>query len=188
MYAFSSFEKKIRLKFPTSQTALLLLRSGFDKIPISPTDMRGLSLSLEKLFFLLIRNPAALHDALTVPASWSVFANVHAYNLLILIFQAAQSLNIPCGGNYHIPSGTVPDGDEPGDSAAPTLISHAFEAIVGADNFIDVETHITMKDVLSEIVEVTQTVSVTCEWHRLPCRNTTDFGALRSVGAIWGLG
>lgn len=125
--------------------------------------MRGSSPSLVRPFWWLIENIAALHDALTTPALWSEFANDEAYHLLVLIFQAAQALNIPSGGNYIIPSGDVPGGDGPGNNPTQTPASHAFEAIVGADDFLDVENRITMKDVLVEIVDVTQTVSVTCE-------------------------
>lgn len=98
-----------------------------------------------------------------MPALWSQFANDEAYHLIVLVFQAAQALNIPSGGNYHIPSGPVQGGDEP-DSNPQTPASHAFEAIIGADNFVDIENHVVMKDVLNEIVEITQTVSQTCEW------------------------
>ena len=123
--------------------------------------MRGSPLSLVRLFSWLIENIAELHDALVYPGSWSSFANGGAYPLLVMIFQAAQALNIPTGGNYHIPSGSVPFDhvDNPGQG----LVPHAFEAIVGADNFVDVDNHVMMKDVLNEIVDVTRTVSLTCE-------------------------
>lgn len=52
----------------------------------------------------------------------------------------------------------------PADSPSQTPTSHAFDAIVGADDFADADNHIVMKDVLNEIVDVTQTVSPTCKW------------------------
>ena len=110
---------------------------------------------------MIEQNIAFLHEVLTTPATWSTFANDEAYHLLILIFQAAKALNIPFGGNYYIPP--APQGGDEPDSSPGTPVSHAFEAIVGADNFADVDNHVTMKDVLGEIVSVTQTVSQTCE-------------------------
>jgi len=117
---------------------------------------------LAQPFSWLISNLASLYDTLTAPASWSEFANDHAFHLLVLVFQAAKKLNIPYNGTYHIPSGDVgPGPDEPNPSQNPT--DHAFEAITGADDFVDIENHVTMKDVLNEIVDVTQTVTSACE-------------------------
>ena len=149
------------LKTP-NKTAVRLQRAGFDKIPLSPTEMRG-TLSLPaRLFPWLIGGAGYLHDYLIAPRAWSQFANVDAYHILVLVFQAAKALNIPTGGNYQIPSGPV-QGDMPENNPPQTLTSHAFEAVVGADNFADIENHVTMKDVLVEIVDVTRTVSPTCE-------------------------
>jgi hypothetical protein len=103
-----------------------------------------------------------LFETLAIPALWSTFANDQAYHLLVLIFQAAQALNIPSGGNYLIPSGPVQGGNEPGINPQ-TPLSHAFQAIVGADDFVDIDNHVVMKDVLNEIVDVTQNVSPTRE-------------------------
>ena len=115
-----------------------------------------------QLFLWLTENAAALHDALTTPSLWSQFANEEAYHIVVLIFQAAKALNIPYNGNYNIPSGPVQGGDDETPPQGP--ISHAFEAIIGADNFVDIDNHVVMRDVLNEIVSVTQTVSQTCEW------------------------
>ena len=111
----------------------------------------------------LISDLATLHSTLTTPALWSEFANDHAFRLLVLIFQAAKQLNIPYNGTYHIPSG--PLGPEPPTDVTPTqnLTSHTFEAIIGADNFADIDDHVVMKDVLDEIVDITQTVTSACE-------------------------
>lgn len=133
------------------------------------------------------RNVAGLHETLTVPSLWSSFANNEVYHLIVWIFQAAQGLDIPSGGNYHIPSGTIPGGEPP--SPAQTPVPHSFEAIVGADDFSDAENHATMKDVLNEIVDVTRTVSPTCECS--PPRfveGTLLTFTLHPVGSIWGLG
>jgi len=46
---------------------------------------------------------------------------------------------------------------------AQNLTDHAFEAIVGADNFVDIENHVVMKDVLDEIMDITRTVTPTRE-------------------------
>ncbi|KAF9646745.1 alpha/beta-hydrolase [Thelephora ganbajun] len=138
-----------RLLNDAHDTALRLLRAGFDKFPIKPGEMR-----------------AELHDVLTTPVFWSPFINGEVFHTVVLIFQTAQSLNISYGGNgtYHIPSGTVNISTslfKSGTSSSPAqnLTDHAFEAIIGADNFIDIENHIVMKDVLNEIVDITRAVS-----------------------------
>ena len=114
-----------------------------------------------------------LHDVLRVPALWSPFANEGAFPLIVAIFQAAQALNISYSDvrTYNIPSGPVEVDassltsatDVFGDNPAGNLTDHAFEAIVGADNFIDIDNHIVMEDVLKEIVDITRTVTATCE-------------------------
>ena len=133
--------------------------------------MRGTSSVRVQLFSQLIGNLAALHSALTTPALWSSFANEQVFPLLVLIFQTAQEHNIPYNGSYHIPSGTVnltassPESGTDGFDTNPAqnLTSHAFEAIIGADDFVDIESHVVMEDVLDEIMDVTRTVSPTCE-------------------------
>ena len=133
--------------------------------------MRGTSSVRAQLFPRLIGNLAVLHSALTIPALWSHFANEDAFPLIVLIFQAAQELNIPYNGTYHVPSGTVNltaslfKSGTGGFASNPAqnLTDHAFEAIVGADNFVDIENHVVMKGVLDEIMDITRTVTPTCE-------------------------
>ena len=108
---------------------------------------------------------------LTTPALWSHFANEEAFPLLILIFQAAQAFNIPYNETFQVPSETVKVGaslfksgtGRLGSNPAQNLTSHVFEAVTGADNFVDVENHVVVKDILDEIVDITQTVTQTCE-------------------------
>ena len=110
---------------------------------------------------------------MTVPASWSQFANQEAFPLIASIFQAAQALNISYSDNrtYNIPSGTIDFNASLltsgtgtlGGNTAQNLTDHAFEAIIGADNFVDIENHVVMGDVLSEIVNITTTITPTCE-------------------------
>ena len=110
-----------------------------------------------------------LLSTLTAPALWSTFANEQAFRLLILIFQAAQALNLPYNETYYVPSETVNhsaslfvSGTSGNPAKNPT--NYAFEAITGADNFVDIENHVVMKDVLDEIVDVARNVTPTCKW------------------------
>ena len=144
------------------------MRAGFDQLPITPGEMKGTPSFPAQLSLRLIGNPGVLHDTLASPSLWSSFANDEAFNLLVLIFQAAQSLHIPYNGSYHIPSGTTKRSapllrSRANGNPAQNLTSHAFEAIIGADNFIDIENHVVMKDVFDEIVDITRTVTPTCE-------------------------
>ena len=133
--------------------------------------MRGTP-SIQTLFFLrLTENLASLFSALYTPTLWSYFANEQAFALLVSIFQAAQAFNIPYNTTYHIPSGTV-DFDASlfksgtagfGSNPVQNLTNHAFEAIVGADDWLDTENHVVMGDVLDEIVYTTQNVTPTCK-------------------------
>jgi hypothetical protein len=107
-----------------------------------------------------------LFEVLYVPAVWNSFINDEAYPLLVVIFQAAKALNISSGGNYTIPSTVITLNP---DSPPTTLRSHTFEAVLGADNYLDVENRVVMKDVLTEIVNITRNVSPTCE---LPVRGS----------------
>lgn len=105
----------------------------------------------------------ALIQTLETPSKWSGFANGVAHQLFTAIFQAAKSLDIPSGGNYHIPSGPPPEsGDQPSNTPQPP-VSHTKEAVIGADNFADADNQVTMKDVLKEVVNVSQTVTQPCE-------------------------
>jgi hypothetical protein len=123
--------------------------------------MRGTPFLLAQLFSRLIGSTASLYQHLLFPSTWSAYANDEAYHLLILIFQAANALNIQIGGNYQIPSGTV-QADTPATSSAQTLTSHTFDGVIGADDFFDTDNHVVMKDVLDEIIDVTRNVSPTC--------------------------
>ena len=119
----------------------------------------------------LIGNLVTLLLTLTTPELWSNFANDQAFNLLVLIFQAAQALNIPYNETYQVPSETLNlttslfnlGTGESGNNPAQNLTSHTREAITGADNFFDTEDYVVMKDVLDEIVDITRTVTPTCE-------------------------
>ena len=167
----------MHLQYSTPQTAVRLERAGFGPLHVSPTEaitttqMRGTSYFRAQLFSRLIGNLGALRDTLTTPTLWSSFANEQVFPLLVSIFQAAQEHNIPYNGSYHIPSGTVnltasllKSGTGGFDtSPAQNLTSHAFEAIFGADNFLDIENHIVMEDVLDEMMHVSRTVTPTCE-------------------------
>ena len=154
-----------------SQTALRLERAGFDQLPITTTDMRCTSSFRAQPFPRLIGNLVALLVTLTTPAVWSHFANEEAFPLLVFIFQAAQALNIPYNETYQVPSETVNlttslfklGTGESGSNPAQNLTSHTREAITGADNFFDTKDYVTMKDVLDEIVDITRTVTPTCE-------------------------
>lgn len=127
------------------------------------------------------QNTAALLDALATPSTWSDFANIDAFQLLLLIFQAAKKYNVPFGGNQYISLGVPPQSGwapGPGGSAQTSFSS---QAIVGADNSADVGGGagaggsvavrsnsptgyvVLMKDVLSELSSITQSVSPTCE-------------------------
>ena len=130
--------------------------------------MKGAPSLLGPLSLWLIGNSGTLRDTLTSPSLWSSFANDDAFNLLVFIFQAAQSLHIPYNGSYHIPSGTAKRSapllrSRANSNPAQNLTDHAFEAIIGADNFIDIEDHVVMKDVFDEIVNITRTVTPTCK-------------------------
>ena len=134
--------------------------------------MRGTACIRTQYLMRLTGNLGLLHSALYTPTLWSHFANEQAFSLLVFIFQAAQAHNIPYNETYHIPSGTVNLGAsllKPGTSGfggnpAQNLTNHAFEAIIGADDFVDIENNVVMRDVLDEIVYTTQTVTPTCEW------------------------
>ena len=112
-----------------------------------------------------------LLSTLTTPLLWSYFANEEAFPLLLLIFQAAQTLNIPYNETYQVPSETVNLGaslfklgaGESGNNTAQNLTSYVSAAIMGADDFVDVENHVVMKDIFDEMVDITQTVTPTCE-------------------------
>ena len=109
-----------------------------------------------------------LRDILETPDVWSQFANDDAFDLLVLIFQAAQALHIPYNTAYHVPSGTAQPNVTSGagglgSSPAQNLTDHAFDAIMGVDDFTDIENHVEIKDVLNEIVDTTRNVTVTCE-------------------------
>lgn len=127
-----------------------------------------------QLFQSLILNVGMLHGVLTTPSIWSQFANEGAFPLIVSIFQAAQAFNISYNSNrtYNVPSGTFEisasllESEENvfGGNPAENLTDHAFEAIIGADNFVDIENHVVMEDVLNEIVNITRTVTPTCEW------------------------
>ena len=133
--------------------------------------MRSTSSVRAQLFLRLIVNIGVLLTTLTDPSLWSHFANEEAFHLLVLIFQAAQTLNIPYNETYRVPSETVNLGasllklgtDRLGSKSAQNLTSHVFEAITGADNFVDVENHVLVKDIFDEIVGITRTVTPTCE-------------------------
>jgi len=130
--------------------------------------MRRTSSIRAQLFQQLIGNLVLLLSTLSAPSLWSSFANEQAFHLLVLIFQAAQALNLPYNGTYYVPSETVNHSASlfmSGASGGPAqdLIDHAFEAITGADNFVDIENHVVMKDVFDEIVDVARTVTPTCE-------------------------
>jgi hypothetical protein len=133
--------------------------------------MRSTSSVRAQLLPRLTGNLAVLHGTLTTPALWSYFANEQAYHLLVLVFQAAKAFNIPYNETYNIPSETINLGASLfksgmgglGSNPARNLTNHAFEAIIGADNFVDIEDHVVMKDVLDEIVDITRTVTPTCE-------------------------
>lgn len=123
------------------------------------------------LFPRLIINLAEFITTLATPALWSQFANEEAFHLLVLIFQTAQALDIPYSDTktYHIPSETVnapmpESGTGSHDpNQAQNLTDQAFRAVIGADNFVDIEDHVTMKDVLDEMVDITRTVTPTCK-------------------------
>jgi len=125
--------------------------------------MKGTPFLPAPFFLWLTVNIAALFTALSTPTLWSQFANEEAFHLLVLIFQAAKALNIPYSDNktYHIPSETVKASASSHESQ--NLTDHGFLAVVGADNFVDIEDHVVMKDVLDELVDITRTVTPTCE-------------------------
>ena len=131
--------------------------------------MRGTSSVRAQLFQQLIGNLVLLLSTLTAPALWSTFANEQAFHLLIFIFQAAQALNLPYNGTYYVPSEAVNHSASllmSGTSSNPAqnLTNHAFEAITGADNFVDIENHVVIKYVLGVIVDVARTVTPTVSY------------------------
>jgi len=125
--------------------------------------MKGMPFLSAPLFPWLIVNVAALYTTLLTPTLWSRFANEDAFHLLVLIFQAAKALNIPYSDSktYYIPSETVTASASMHESQ--NLTEYGILAVVGADNFVDIEDHIVMKDVLDELVDITRTVTPTCE-------------------------
>ena len=133
--------------------------------------MRCTSSVRAQLLPRLIENLVVLLRTLANPSLWSYFANDQAFNLLVLIFKAAQAFNIPYNETYQIPSETLNLGaslfklgaDRLGSNPAQNLTSHVLEAIAGADNFYDEEDYVVMKDVFDEIVDITRTVTPTCE-------------------------
>ena len=130
--------------------------------------MKGTPSLLGQPSLWLIGNSGRLRDTLNTPSLWSSFANDEAFNLLVFIFQAAQSLDIPYNKTYHIPSGTAKRSallfkSRANSNPAQDLKNHAFDAIIGADNFIDIDNHVVMKDVFDEILNTTRTVTPTCE-------------------------
>ena len=161
----------MHLRYPTPQTALRLERAGFDQLPITTTDMRRTSYVRTQLFPRLIGKLGALLSTLTTPLLWSNFVNEEAFPLLVLIFQAAQALNISYNETYQVPSETMNPGtslfelgtDESGNNSAQNLTSYGHEAIMGADDFVDVENHVVVKDIFDEIVNITKTVTPACE-------------------------
>jgi len=122
----------MKLQYPTPQTALKLERAGFDKLPVTTTQMRSTSSVRAQLFPRLIGNLDVLLFTLVTPSLWSHFANEEAFHLLVLIFQAAQTLNIPYNETYRVPSETVNLGaslfklgtDRLGSNPAQNLTSH----------------------------------------------------------------
>jgi len=161
----------MHLQYYTPQIALKLERAGFDQLPVTTARMRCTSSVWARLFPRLIESLDVLLMTLITPSLWSHFANEEAFPLLVLIFQAAQTLNIPYNETYQVPSETVNLGaslfklgaDGLGSNPAQNLTSHVFEAITGADNFVDVENHVMVEDILDEIVDITRTVTPTCE-------------------------
>lgn len=132
--------------------------------------MRGMPSLPAQIFLSLMRTLDMFHAILAVPTLWSDFVNRGFFDLLVVIFQTAQAFDIPYNGTYHVPPGTVglsaqllnrTGGFDSNLAQSPG--NRAFAAIVGADNFVDIENHVVMKDVLDEIVNVTRTVAPTCE-------------------------
>jgi len=161
----------MHLQYTTPQIALELERAGFDQLPVTTTEMRCTSSFRAQLFPRLIGNLVTLLLTLTAPSLWSNFANEEAFPLLVFIFQAAQALNIPYNQTYQVPSETVNPStslfksgtDKSGNNCAQNLTSYGYEAIMGADDFVDVENRVVVKDIFDEIVNITQSVTPTCE-------------------------
>jgi pimeloyl-ACP methyl ester carboxylesterase len=137
-------------------TAVRLLRAGYTGVPVLPGQMMD-----------------ALRNTLEKPSTWGPFANGLAHDLFVTIFQAAKSLDIPTGANYHLPSGPPPLAATPPSNTPQAPSSHSKEAIIGADNYADVENNVTMQDVLKQIVNVSQEV-------------TQPFGAIWDTGYNYG--
>jgi pimeloyl-ACP methyl ester carboxylesterase len=149
----------VRLLDDAHDTAVQLLRAGYTGLPVSPADMTTILL-----------------ETLATPSTWSDFANGPAFQLLLLICKAAKAKHIPFNGNQYISLGVLPPvgfAPSPGGSAQTSFSS---QAIIGADNSADVGGGagaggiakrngggyvVGMKDVLSEVASITQSVSPT---------------------------
>ena len=103
----------------------------------------------------------------------------------LLIFQAAQTHKVPSNGTYYVLSETVNNSAslfKSGTSSNPAqnLADHAFEAVTGADNFVDRrKMHSMRSSTLPEPLH--RHVSYLIEVRVRELINST-------IGTIWGLG
>lgn len=109
------------------------------------------------------------------------------YNLVASILQTSQAHNVTIDGGdkYNVPSEEVTI-DESIFGPPQSLISHALEAISGADNFNDDNT--TIREVFDSLVNNTREVTPTCESSLFTHIYSFHLPSPNQVGSLWSLG
>ena len=108
------------------------------------------------------------------------------YNFVASILQTSQAHNVTIDGGdkYNIPSEEVTIDES--IFAPQSLISHALEAISGADNFNDDNT--TIREVFDSLVNNTREVTPTCEFSLFTYIYSFHLPSPNQVGSLWSLG